>query len=92
MNWQARLEFLPIVTPDGEILTTLADARSYLLKHPNEDVAGAVLYAAEHPSQLPLHIARQMLSRAVHGPERRPEPVRKEAWRERRKARRSGGA
>lgn len=91
MNWQAKLEFAPVVTPDGKKLETLADARDYLLKHPNEDCAKAVLYAAEHPSQLPLHIARQMLARAVHGPPGRPEPIpRKPTWKDKRKAARNG--
>lgn len=87
MNWSARLEFAPVVTPDGRKLVTLADAREYLLEHPDEDVAGAVLMAAERPNQFTLHCARQAVSRAVHGPMSRPEPVKRETWRDRRKRR-----
>jgi hypothetical protein len=85
MSWSARLEFAPVVTPDGRKLVTLADARDYLLEHPDEMAAGALLRAAETPNQFYCHCARQAVSRAVHGPEKRPERV-KETWREKRKA------
>ena len=88
MSWTSRLEFTPVITKDGRKLVTLADARDYLLEHPDEIAAGAVLRAAETPNQFLLHCARQVISRAVHGPESRPEPVERETWRDRRKARR----
>jgi hypothetical protein len=87
MNWDAVLEFAPVVTPDGQKLVTLSDARAYLLEHPDEIAAGEVLKAAQDPNQFTLHCARQALSRAVHGTGFRPTP-RKETLREKRARRR----
>lgn len=86
MNWSAELQFAPIKTPEGKILRTLADARAYLLEHPNEIAAGEVLKAAQKPNQFTLHCARQAVSRAVHG-DVRSERQRRETWRDRRKNR-----
>lgn len=93
MSWSARLEFAPIVTPDGRRLVTLADARAYLLaKLPNNELtqiaAGELMKAADQPSQIYLHCAREAMSRAVHGTGFRPKPG-KTTWKDKRKTARS---
>lgn len=51
MNWDADLDFSPLATPDGKTLSTLADARDYVLKMKEtpetHDAAGMLLKAAE---------------------------------------------
>lgn len=87
LNWSARLEFSPIVTPDGKTLHTLDDARRYLIDHPCEEAAGALLRAAEQPNQFYLLCARIAVYRAIYGHgETSPKPP-KNTWRDKRKAR-----
>lgn len=92
MNWQAELEFTPVVTPDGKTLRTLDEGRDYLLKLPDtpatQHAAGALLTAAEQPNQFYRLCARIAVWKAIYGDqEPRPRP-RKETWKDRRRKRR----